>query len=202
MELGEILFLKSPALEQNHRQRIAEDQHRRGARGGGEVQWTRLLRHGDIQHDLRRLREGGVFIPRDGDDRQAEADDGWQHGQQLLRLPAVAEREHNIPVGNNAEVAVESIQGIQNDRRAPCAGERGGDFFADVAGFSDPEDDDLVPLLHGGLDKVHRSHKLAVQSGGCGFPLGKLDLENTAGQLEIIHSRIMQNHTRPRKGAG
>ena len=97
---------------------------------------------------------------------------------------------------------MQRVQRIQHDRRAARARQRGSDFFADVARFSNAQDDDLVPLLHGRLDEVHRSHKLAVQSGGCGFHLGKFDLENTLGQLEIIHFWIMQNHTPPRKGAG
>ena len=90
---------------------------------------------------------------------------------------------------------MQGIQRIQNDRRATRAGERGRDFFTDVPGFSNPQNDDFVAALDGSLDEINGRHKLTVQARSCGFHLGKLDLKNTTRQLQIIHAG---NHAKPR----
>ena len=57
MKLGEILLLKTARFEQHHGQRIAQDQHHRGAGGRREIQRTGFLRDVYIQMNVAVLRE-------------------------------------------------------------------------------------------------------------------------------------------------
>ena len=88
-----------------------------------------------------------------------------QDRQQLIGLAAGAERERHVAFRHHAEIAVERVERVQHHRRAAGAGERGGDFFADVAGLPHPAHDHLPLALHAREDRLHRrcrrSHRAA-----------------------------------------
>ena len=104
-----------------------------------------------------------------------------------MGFAAVAESEHNIPFRNNSEVSVEGVEGIQNDGRGAGARQRRGNFFADVAGFSDTENDDFVATLHGGFDEIDSLDEAVVEPRGNGRGFGDFGFKDATGTLEIIH---------------
>ncbi len=95
------------------------------------------------------MREGRVGRAADRDHIHLEARDGGENAEQFFRLAAVAEGEDDVAIPDHAEVAVKSVERVEDDGGRAGAGEGGGDLFPDVSGFPDPEDDHLAA----GLDR-------------------------------------------------
>ena len=64
MQGGEIFFLEAAALEQRNRQRIAHGERRSSGGGGREIQRAGFFFHGDVEHDVARLRKRGARLAR------------------------------------------------------------------------------------------------------------------------------------------
>ena len=84
--------------------------------------------------------------------------DQRQQAHQLLDLAAVRQREHDVVLADDAEVAVRRLGGVQEGRRRAGAGQRRGDLAADEARLADARDDDLAAAvgedLHGALEAL------------------------------------------------
>jgi hypothetical protein len=85
---------------------------------------------------------------------------------------------------------VQRVHAVQNDGGGAGAGERGGDFGADVAGFSDADDDDFAALLERGDDGFDGGVKRLVELRADGFERGDLDVEHFAGFGKVAHGKI------------
>ncbi len=144
MELGIVVELEMTEVEHRHGQRVAESCE--GRRGGG---WREIEgacfprdRHGD--DEIRAFAEARFRLLRDGDDIDAEAFDGGDDGEQLIRFAAVAESEQRVLRRDDAEIAVHGFDGMHEDGAGACGSERGGHFLADVAAFADAGDDEFA----------------------------------------------------------
>ncbi len=137
MEFREIFLLKSARLEQHHGKRVAEREHDGRARGRGQIERTGFLLDVDVEEDIAILPQGRLSGAAHRDHANLEPRDRGQDAQEFLGLAAVAEREHNVAIGDHAEIAVERVEGVEHDRGRTGAGESGGDLFADMSRFSD-----------------------------------------------------------------
>jgi hypothetical protein len=74
----------------------------------------------------------------------------FQRGQQIeqfIRLAGIAQRENHVAVIDDAHVPVQRVHAVQHDAGRAGAGQCGGDFLPDVAGFADANDDNFAALL-------------------------------------------------------
>ena len=131
--------------------------------------------------------ERGFRRASDGDDFDGEALEGGQEVEQFLGFARIAERDDEIAVIDNAEVAVEGVHAVENDAGGPGAGERGGDFAADVAGFADADDDELAPAAERIHDEFDSLDEGAVKQAAHGLERGKFDVKDFAGTGQMTH---------------
>ena len=64
---------------------------------------------------------------------------------------------------------MQRVHAVEQDGGGAGAGERGGDFLADVAGLADADDDDFAALAEGGHDQIHGAHEAVVEPGADTF---------------------------------
>ena len=112
-----------------------------------------------------------------------------QQAQQFLRLAGIAERQDHVAVVDDAHVAVQGVHAVELDARRTGAGERGGNFPADVAGFADADDDDFSALPERGDHQLHGAVEGFVQLRAHGLERGEFDVEHLAGLVEMAHAR-------------
>ena len=67
------------------------------------------------------------------------------------------------------------------------AGECGGNFLSDVAGFADADNDNLASSLHRLDNRLDRARERVVELRAHGLERGKLDVEDFAGMDEMRH---------------
>ena len=122
MQVGELLFAKALAPRQRHRQRVAERERGRRARRRRQVHRARFFGHVAAQRDVRRLAERRVRIAGERDQARAGAADRLEQPHQLFGLAAVRQRDHDVVRPDDAEVAVNGLGGMQEERRrARCS---------------------------------------------------------------------------------
>ena len=97
------------------------------------------------------------------DDVDLETRDRGQNPQHLFGLSAVTQREHDIAIGDDSEIAMKCVQRIEHHRRCARAGEGGGDLFSDVPGFPDSEDDHFAAGFDRFFDQIDRANELFTQ---------------------------------------
>ncbi|MGC3988846.1 MAG: hypothetical protein QM796_04010 [Chthoniobacteraceae bacterium] len=117
MKAGKVVLLEAARLQQNHRQRIAEHEHIRGAGGGGEIERAGLALDAHVEMHVAVFREEGLRIAGHGHDLYVETGERGENIHQFIRLAAVAEGEHHIPIGHHTEIAVEGVEGVEHHRR-------------------------------------------------------------------------------------
>jgi len=161
MQRGELLGREAPAMLHRHRQRIADRQQRHRRRGGREPQRTRLRDGTDLEDDVRLVGERIARARRHRHDRRAQPADRRQQTEQLVGLPAVRKREHEVAGHQAAEVAVQRFGGVQVERGRSRRGERRGDLLRDEPRLSHPGDDDAPGA---GEHHLHRAGEPAVQA--------------------------------------
>ena len=67
----------------------------------------------------------------------------WYEAQQFVRLSGVADGQYHIFLGHHSEVAVEYVEGVDEERRCACARQGGRYLGTDMSAFADTRDDDL-----------------------------------------------------------
>ena len=80
-----------------------------------------------------------------------------QQIQQFLRFAGIAQRQNHVAVVDDPQVAVQRIHAVEHDAGRAGAGQRGGNFLADVARFADADDDDFAALAQGLDDHFDRA---------------------------------------------
>lgn len=108
--------------------------------------------------------EGGCFSGGEGDYFEIEALEKWEKAGEFGGFTRLREGDDGIAIGNEAEVAVEGVLGIENNSGGACGVESGGDFMADVAGFPDADDHDFAAILDGFEKEGDRSGKIFVET--------------------------------------
>jgi hypothetical protein len=169
----EVLLGESARLEDRDGERIAHRERCGGAGRGREVERAGLGRHAHVERDRGVARQRRGSISGQCDQRDVEALDDRQDGQQLLGLARVRDREHHVAGGDHADVAVHGLARVQEERGTPGAGERGGDLAAHVARLAHAGDHDAAlagEQQAAGLGEVLAE---AVLEGRHGLGLGR-----------------------------
>ena len=83
------------------------------------------------------------------------------------------------------------VDGVEQHGGRAGAGEGGGDFAADIAGFAHAEDNDFLPLAQGGDDQPDRLVERLGQVRAHRFHSGELDIEHFPGSLEVGHAGLI-----------
>ena len=78
-----------------------------------------------------------------------------QEVEDFIGLAAVTEGEDHITRGDQAEIAMEGVLGVENHGGGAGAVQGGGDFVGDVAGFANTADDDFPAGADGGAEEFH-----------------------------------------------
>src|SRR5581483_8382502 len=112
---GVILLLETAGLENGHGECVAHDESGGGAGGGGEVERTGFARDADIEHEIAELRERCLRAAGDGNDFDREPRDRWHQVDEFLGFTGIAEGKNEVAVVQDAEVAVEGIDAIEDD---------------------------------------------------------------------------------------
>ncbi len=139
---------------------------------------------------MRRARQGGIHPAGDGNERDVEAQQRGQEIDQFIGLAAGAQREDGVAIGDDAEVAMHGIHGIEHHRGRTRAGERGGDFFADVAGFADADHDNLAAGVDHAPQRLDRAGEVVVQPVAHALELVDFEIQHAAALVEIVHGEI------------
>ena len=72
--------------------------------------------------------------------------------KELRRFPRITEGDDAVAGVDKPKIAVDRILTIEDGGGGPGRVQGGGEFAADVAGFPDPDDEDLRPPLNRGLE--------------------------------------------------
>ena len=64
-------------------------------------------------------------------------------------------------------------------------------FSADVAGFSDAEDDDLAARFDRFFDQIDRAGKLSSEPSAQPLELGNFQIKHTSGLFNVIHRSMI-----------
>ena len=83
---------------------------------------------------------------------------------------------------------MQRVHAAEHDGGGAGAGERGGNFGADVAGFADTDDDNFPALLERGNDGLDRAVKRLVELGADGLDRGEFDIEHFTGFGQMTHA--------------
>ena len=174
MKASKVRLAKTTRFQQNHRQRISHHQHRRGRRGGREVERAGLALDRGIQRHLAEARERRIGVSREGDKFYVEALDEWQQVDQLSGFARVRESQHRIAIREQAQIPVQRVLRIQHHRRGPGRVKRRGDFMADVTRFADADDHQLTTTIQRLLKNLDRLDHALIQAAG--HPAQTIDL--------------------------
>ena len=84
---------------------------------------------------------------------------------------------------------MEGVDTAQDHAGGTGAGERGGNFLADVAGFADADDDNFSALLQRTHHQFHRVVEAMVEPSSNGAQASELDIKHLPGFGEVAHGR-------------
>jgi len=168
-------------------QGVADGQHQRRARARGEPEQTGLADGAGRDHDTGRATERA---PRTAGDRH-EVDAAGAHVRQqpddLLRLPRLRQREHEVIAAQHAEIAMHGLGRMEEVARRAGGGERGRNLAGHDPRLADAGDDDAAGA---GFDEPHRPDEAGVESGGRlehGLGLGPENLPAVRQHVGVGH---------------
>ena len=131
-------------------------------------------------------RDKRVSAPRHGHNPHLKPRQGRENIHQLLGLPAVTQSENRVSIGQNPQITMERVERVENHRRRAGAGERRGDFLADMTGLSDPAYNDLPPGLHAGQEGFHSPLERLVEPLAEALDLSHLQINDPPSFSQII----------------
>ena len=192
MQVREVLLAEALLDEQRHRERVAERERGRRARGRHEVQRAGLL--GDAGSRARRRRPAPSVDARvagDRDEPRAEARGSSRAGAAAsVGLAAVRQRDHDVVALDHAEIAVDGLGRVQEERRRAGARQRRRDLAADDARLAHAGDDDASAAVRSSIAPraTKRSSRRSTQAEDR-VGLGLQDLAGAASRSGIDASR-------------
>ena len=182
MQVGEILLAEALPDEQGHGEGVAEGEGGGGAGRRHEVQGARLGADAAVEGDVGAAREGRPGGAGQADEPGPDPPDGVDQAQDLVRLAAVRQGHHDVVVLHDAEVAVDRLGRMQEERRGAGAGEGGRDLAADDPGLAHAGDDDPP---RAGVEQADRGVEPVVESVRQGAHRGRLGLDDLPRQLPV-----------------
>jgi len=189
---SKVLTLETAGFRHRDCQGVAQDEHGGGTCRGSQIEWASLPSDSDREDKVGVLSQGGLRITGDGDQVGVES---FQYGKKVgdfFGFAGIAEDEKEIAVVDQAEVAVKGIDGIEDHTGGAGACKGGGDFAADMPGFTDAEDDDFVATLDGLEDPIHGLDEPLVQLVFQAADRLQLDVNDSLCLCQIVHG-IFQN---------
>ena len=137
-----ILLLKVARRHERHRDGIAH-RERRGRRARRrESEGTSLAFHTDVNVKIRAAPELGLPPSAHSDDARADAVNDGENIDDLIRLAAVGDGNHDVVRRHHAEIAVKRLGWVHEERGRPRARERRRDLAPHVPGFAHACHDD------------------------------------------------------------
>ncbi len=175
----EMLLTEALRHEKRHRQRVAQGQGRRRTCRRHQIHWARFFRNAAIEGDIGGLGERGTAVARDGDQACAQSLDRLEEPQQFVGLPAVRERNDHVLRLQDAEISVNRLSGMKEERRRAGARKRRGDLAADDARLAHAGHDHATFALHQQTDRVFegRAKPIDQRQDSRGFRLKHLARE-------------------------
>ncbi len=123
MEQREILRAEIPQLHHRQRQRIPQRHHRRGRCTGRQTQGTGLFDFAHGQHDVGRSGQAARSGCRHRDDRMSEFFHQAEKAEDFIALSAGREDQHDVPLADGTQVAVDGVGGGEEMARRAGAGQ-------------------------------------------------------------------------------
>ena len=184
---GEVFFFESAGLEEDHGEGVSEDEHGGGGGGGGEVEWAGFAFDAGVEGLVGVAGESGVLSAGEGDEMDAGSFEEGEEVEKFGGFAGLGEGEDGVAIGDEAEVAVEGVLGIEDDGGGSGGVEGGGDFVADVSGFSDADDDNFALGVEGCAEDIDGGGEAGAEAGGHGFDGFDFEVDDGAGVCEVVH---------------
>ena len=119
VQMGEVVLPETAPDQQRHRERIAERQRGRRARGRREIHRTRLFGHVTVQRDVGGPAERRLGLAGQGNEPRADPLDGFeQRGPASSRFAAGRQRDDHIVGLDDAQIPVHRFGRMQEVGRA------------------------------------------------------------------------------------
>jgi hypothetical protein len=183
MRTREIVGGEAARFQQRNREGIAQDERGRGAARRRQCERARFGGDADVQVHVGLARERGRGASGHLDQRIALALEHRKQHQQFVGLARVGQREHDVGVGDHAEVAVPGFARMHVERRRAGGSEGRGDLARDVPGFAHADADHASPAIE---QQPARRGERAIDAGRHGVQAIGLDAEHaTAARGEI-----------------
>ena len=163
VQRSEVLAAEPLLLEQRDGEGVAQGEG--GGRAGrrGEDLGARFFRDARVEHDVRLARERGLGVAGDRDHGHAEALQLAHEAEQLIGAAALREQDRRVVPADDAQIAVQRVDGVQERRGRAGGRERGRDLARDDARFPDAGDDQ--PPLRPGEQSHGRGERRAQAFG-------------------------------------
>jgi hypothetical protein len=150
----EILRGEAAGVEQRQRERVAQREGRRRARGGREVVRAGLDVDRGVQVSVGGLRERRALVAGEREELRALPLEVRDQLDELVGLAGVRQHHHDVAGGDHAEVAVLRFGRMDEERRRAGRRQRGGELGRDVAGLADARHHHAAPALQDQRDRV------------------------------------------------
>lgn len=167
---GVSLLTQIPGAHQGDGDGIPENHLDRGRGDGGEVERAQLPLQRQIHVHVATALQQVLLGGRDGDQERAFRAGAGHQPQELLGVARFAEEDEDVAVGEDADVAVEGVDGGQ-EAGADAEGDEGlGDLVGDEAGLADAGEED--------------------GAAGAGFEEEGLGEAEGLGEVEVVEEEV------------
>ena len=174
-------------FHQGTRKGVAQRQCGRGRGGRRQPQRAGLAGHAGVEMGRGVARQQRVGVARHADDGDVVIQQVRQEAQQLVGLSRIGYGQDDVVLRDDAQVAVENVQRVDEEARRTGRGQRGSDFGTDVPAFAHTRDDQFTLAVQ---HDFHRTVEVGVElryqvQEGLRFVLQALD----GGFSPLAHNR-------------
>ena len=142
MKEGVVLDAESAFFEQHDCERVAHRERGGGARGRREVERAGLAFDAAVEHAVGVLGQRRAEVAGHRDHAGSYLLDDREQASDLFGLAAVRDDYDDVVAGHHAEISVDGLGGMHDERRRAGAGERGRNLPPDYSGLAHAGDYD------------------------------------------------------------